>query len=344
MTFRIQTRGAGDLKTRYRPKRLSEMCPTFPLEDAQAVLQDPNSARVYLLEGLTGSGKTTLARILSRASICVCTDPGVEKPCLECKPCKSMESSPDFVEVNIADFRGIDAIRDQTRDMSVYSTYLSRRIYIFDEVHQLTAAAQELLNKVLEEPKGNTLIFLCTTHKKGLKRTLLSRCSKIEFSRMSQAQCSEIIRQVAADQKAKLPDRSTEEDLFMRADGSVRELLNLLDKFFRGTYKIGASFSSGDEDQQGSPDIFALVKAYKRKDWTTVREILSTENVKNDPDGYRETVCAFLAKEALDNPLDMNIATALGHLCGSMWQEPTREQYSMLVLRSMRACYQKERP
>jgi hypothetical protein len=63
--------------------------------------------------------------------------------------------------------------------------------------------------------------------------------------------------------------------------------------------------------------------------------------VKNDPDGYRETVCAFLAREALKHPLDMRIASALGHLGGSLWEEPKREQHSLLVLRSMRACYKK---
>ena len=86
------------------------------------------------------------------------------------------------------------------------------------------------------------------------------------------------------------------------------------------------------------------MKGYINKDWNTVRKILTTDNVKNDPDGYRETVCAFLARDALKYPeAKLSIASALGHLGGSLWEEPKREQHSLLVLRSLRACYQSER-
>lgn len=339
MSFRIKSRGDGNLKARYRPQRLSEICPTFPMEEARAIIARPETSRVSLFEGLTGCGKTTLARIIARGL--VCTSEAGERPCLECAACKSMESSPEYMEINVADFRGIDDIRDQTRDMGVYGGFLRHRIYIFDEVHQLTAAAQELLNKVLEEPRGNAMVFLCTTSTKGLKRTLLGRCTKISFSRMSRSQCSEIIKQICADAGKPLPNRGVEEDLYMRADGSVRDLLNLMEKVLLGTYVVGAD-NAITEESVGSPDIFKLINGYKRKDWNAVREVLQTDNVKNDPEGYRETVCALLAKEAIAAPMDMSIASALGQLTGSLWDAPKREQYSILVLRSMRACFSKK--
>lgn len=338
MSFRIKARGEGNLRTRYRPQRLSEICPTFPIEEAMAVLKDPEASRVTLLEGLTGSGKTTLARILARALIC--TAETGEKPCLECGPCRTMENTPDFSEINIADFRGLEDARDQTKTFGMCGSFIKRRIAILDEVHQLTPGAQELLNKELEEPRGDTMIFLCTTSTKGLKRTLLGRCTKISFSRMTKAQCTELIKQITTDAGKPMPSRGIEEDLYMRADGSVRDLLNLMDKVLLGTYVIGAG-GVADEESGGSPDIFKLIGGYKKKDWNIVREVLATENVKNDPDGYRETVCALMSKEAVANPMDTSIATALGHLTGSLWEEPKREQYSILVLRSMRACFTK---
>lgn len=338
MSFRIKARGDGNLKTRYRPQRLSEICPTFPMEEAKAVLANPESSRVTLLEGLTGCGKTSLARIIARAL--VCTAETGEKPCLECGPCTSMEHSGEFMEINVADFRGVDDVRDQTKDMGVYGGLLKHRIYIFDEVHQLTPHAQELMNKVLEEPRGTAMVFLCTTSTKGLKRTLLGRCTKITFSRMSKAQCTEIIKQVTSDAGKPMPSRAIEEDLYMRSDGSVRDLLNLLEKVLLGTYVAGAD-NAITEESGGSPDIFRLITGYKKKDWNVVREILASDNVKNDPEGYRETVCSLMAKEAVQNPMDLSIASALGHLTGSLWEEPKREQYSLLVLRSMRACFTK---
>jgi DNA polymerase III subunit gamma/tau len=339
--FRIKARGEGDLKTRYRPQRLSEICPTFHLKDAQAILTDPNASSVWLFEGLTGCGKTTLARVVARAAVCECEDPDTEKPCLECIPCRTMESSFDFLEINGADVRGIDAMREITGGMRTYPSVLLRKIYIFDEAQQITPQAQELLNKVLEEPAEGTMIFLCTTNKKGLKRTLLGRCSKINFRRITKRQCGTLITQVFKDAKQEIPDKDTVEDLFRRANGSVRDLLVLLDVYLRGTYKAGSDYAE-DDISVGSPDIFKLVEGYIKKDWNTVRQILSTENVKNDPDGYRETVCAFLARDALKFPeLKVSIASALGALGGSLWEEPKREQHSLFVLRSMRACLRK---
>ncbi len=338
MVFRITARGLGDLKTRYRPQRLNEICPTFHLKDAQSILSDPNASRVWLFEGITGCGKTTLARIIARMSVC---EADTANPCLQCSPCRTMEGNPDFMEINGADCRGIDDMRAITSDMRTYPNFFKRKVYVFDEAQQITPQAQELLNKVLEEPVEHSLIFLCTTNKKGLKRTLLGRCAKINFRRMTMKQCGSIIEQVCEDEKRDLPDDATSEDLFRRANGSVRDLLVLLESFLRGTYKVGSD-TAEEEISTGSPDIFALVKGLVEKDWPTVRDILKSENVKNDPDGYRETVCEFLARDALKfDDVRMSIATTLGHLTGSLWEEPKREQHSIFVTRCMRACYKK---
>jgi DNA polymerase III subunit gamma/tau len=343
MAFKIKARGEGDLKTRYRPQRLSEICPTFPVKEAKNILTDPNASQVYLFEGLTGCGKTTLARIIARATVCSSTE--AEKPCLQCTPCKAMESSNDYMEINGADVRGIEAMRAITPGFRQYGGQLQpgkgTKIYIFDEAQQITPAAQELLNKVLEEPPEHIKIFLCTTNKKGLKRTLLGRCNKINFRRVTRSQANSLIEQVMADVGKELPEESVLDDLFMRAEGSVRDLLNLLDKVVLGTYNVGSD-DSGEALSTGSPDIRKLVAGYINKDWDAVRKILQTENVKGDPDGYRETVCTFLSRDALKfKDLKMKIAAALGHLGGSMWNEPKREQYNLLVLRSMRCCYEK---
>ena len=79
--FRLVSRGTGDLKTRYRPQTLGEITPTVPVSRLKKILTDKNSSRVFLFEGLSGTGKTTSARILARAAVCTSE---VAKPCLEC--------------------------------------------------------------------------------------------------------------------------------------------------------------------------------------------------------------------------------------------------------------------
>jgi DNA polymerase III subunit gamma/tau len=338
--FKLVARGEGPLRDRYRPQRLSEIVPTFPMKEAQALLTNPNSSQVWLFEGLTGCGKTTLARIIARASVCE-AEGDAEKPCLECGACKAMETAMDYTEINVARFGGKDDVRKKVSDMCYMASDLARKLYIFDEAHQLTSASQELMNKVLEEPIGDTLIFLCTTHKKGLKRTLLGRCAKINFRRMTKAQLTSIVKQVVKEAEQGMPSDDILDDLYVKADGSVRDLLNLMDRVLIGSYQVGIE-TSEDSGAEGAPNLFKLVGAFKEKNWNVVRAILNTDNVKNDPDGYRETVCAFLAREALNSHvLNMNLASALGHLGGSLYEEPRREQHSLLVLRSMRACYKK---
>lgn len=339
--FRLVARGTGDLKTRYRPQRLDEVCPTFNLKDAQAILDDPNASQVWLFEGVTGCGKTSLARIISMGISCEAND---GRPCLKCQPCKDFRTSYDIVEVNGADLRGIDEMRRITEPLRTYPNQLKKRILILDEAQQITRPAQELLNKALEEPNDTTVIFLCTTNKKGLIRTLLDRCAKIAFRRLKFADSVSIAEQICSDNKVEPPDAKVYEDMFRRADGSIRAYLNLLELFIRGTYTIGSE-TTDEEVSEGAPDIFKLVKGLIEKNWPAVRDILATENVKNDPDGYRETVCSFLARDALKAEFatpKMSIAKTLSLLSGSLWEEPKREQYSTFVLRCMRVCARKE--
>lgn len=339
--FRLVARGEGDCKKRYRPQRLSEICPTFPMLEALAILGNPNASQVWLFEGLTGCGKTTLARIIARACICQSTDPKVEKPCLECDRCKAMESAMDFTEINVAQFGGKEAVKNKIADMCYMPGDLGRKIYIFDEAHQLTPASQELMNKVLEEPIGDTLIFLCTTRRKGLKRTLLGRCANLNFRRVTRAQFKKIVSQICKDAGTAPPNDDTSDSLFHKADGSVRDLLNLMDKFLLGAYELGIGFDSSDEDH-GAPNLFKFIGALKDKDWAAVREILRTDNIKNEPEGYRQTVCDFLRRDILKNKaIDLRAAFALGLLAGSLEDEPKPEQYNLFVLKCMRVCYKK---
>lgn len=223
--------------------------------------------------------------------------------------------------------------------MDGHPSYFANGVCVHN-CHQLSSQAQELLNKVLEEPVGDTLIFLCTTKKKGLKRTLLGRCAKLNFRRMTRVQFQKIVTQICEDAGQPIPDDTVAESLFHKADGSVRDLLNLMDKVLLGSYRVGIGFEAPSET--GSPNMMGLVDALKKKNWAHVRKVLLTDNVKNEPEGYRQTVCDFLRRDLLrKRDIDLPAASALGLLAGSLEDEPKNEQYNLFVLKCMRVCYKK---
>jgi DNA polymerase III subunit gamma/tau len=333
--FRLVSRGEGDLKTRYRPQTMQEAVPTFPVRRVKNIIEDPNAAQVYLFEGITGTGKTTCARIIARAAICECEG---DKPCLECSACRAMENSRDYTEINVANFRKIDDIRAIIDGMRYLPSELKVRVLIFDEVHQLTPDSQQLLLKVLEEPPRETLIFLCTTEKTGLKRTLISRALEINFKRVTRAHATKIVEQIFEDHDKGQPSDELLNDMFSRADGSIRDLLNLLQAYLDDDYEIGMS----EQELEVSPDVKELARALMRKDWQTASGVLQAQKVKKAPESFRIGVSNYLRAIALNkSSVRMDVASALGQIAGTLYGEPPIEQYNLLVLRCLRACYKK---
>lgn len=337
--FRVKSRGDGDLKTRYRPRRLDEIVPTFPLNSAKQFLSDKNASRVFLFEGNSGAGKTSLARIIARAIVCSSQD---DKPCLSCDACINLETCGDFYEVNSANHRGIDELRSLVDGMSYFPVYLSHKIYILDEVHQITPQAQELLLKALEEPPQHVIIFLCTTQRDGLKRTLLSRTTPIVFKRLTRDQSDRVIDQVIEDHNVSITD-DVKSDLFNRADGSIRELLNELQLYLNGDYEVGATL---EEESRG--DVAEIANALINKNWLKVASILESQSVKKSPESFRIGVTNYLRATCLKKrSVDAAKAEAfaLGQLAGTLSKEAGEvpiEQYNVLVLKCLRACYDKK--
>ena len=193
----------------------------------------------YLFTGVRGTGKTTCAKIFAKAVNCL--HPHNGDPCGECEICKGIDNGSilDVVEMDAASNNGVDDIRD-LRDETAYTPSACQyKVYIIDEVHMLSTAAFNALLKTLEEPPAHVIFILATTEIQKVPATILSRCQRYDFTRISPEDLARRVEYVAGQEKLELTTDGAE--LIARlADGAMRDALSILDTCAGVTAKIDA--------------------------------------------------------------------------------------------------------
>jgi len=183
----------------------------------------------YLFVGTRGTGKTTCAKILSR--VINCESPVDGDPCNVCKSCIGIENGSilDVLELDAASNNGVDNVR-ALRDEAIYSpATVKKRVYIIDEVHMLSTAAFNALLKILEEPPDHLLFILATTELHKVPATILSRCQRFSFKRLSPSAIAARLKSIAEKEDLTLTDEAAGK-LATLADGSMRDGISLLDQ------------------------------------------------------------------------------------------------------------------
>jgi DNA polymerase-3 subunit gamma/tau len=173
---------------KWRPQNLSEVVgQEHVTQTLRHAVSSGRVAHAYLFCGPRGTGKTSTGRILAKAINCLNPEQG--EPCNSCALCKSINeaSAPDIIEIDAASNRGIDEIRD-LREKVNYTPNLARyKVYIIDEVHMITKEASNAFLKTLEEPPPHAIFILATTEPHKVLSTIMSRCQRFDFHRLSQA-------------------------------------------------------------------------------------------------------------------------------------------------------------
>ena len=186
-------------------------------------------AHAYLFCGTRGTGKTTMAHILSRAVNCLDSQDG--EPCNQCEICREIlsGSSVDVLEIDAASNNSVDNVRS-IRDEVIYApTKSKRKVYIIDEVHMLSTGAFNALLKTLEEPPEHVIFILATTEPHKLPATILSRCQRFDFRRISQDSIVGHLNKIASSGDITLENDAAK--LIARmADGALRDAISLLDQ------------------------------------------------------------------------------------------------------------------
>jgi DNA polymerase-3 subunit gamma/tau len=218
------------LARKYRPQTFEEMTgQEHVVKTVENALKLDRVAHAYLFCGPRGVGKTTAARLLARALNC---DKGPTPiPCGVCKACVEIRDgvSTDVAEIDGASNNGVENVRE-IRENAKYLPQGSRhKIYIIDEVHMLSGAAFNALLKTLEEPPGHVKFIFATTEPHKLPDTIVSRCQRHNFRRISAAAMLKRLKEICALEKVNIADRSLA--LIVRqSEGGMRDALSLVDQ------------------------------------------------------------------------------------------------------------------
>ncbi len=226
------------LYRKYRPQTFDDVSGQQAVtQTLKTQLMKNQLSHAYLFTGSRGTGKTSCAKILAKAVNCL--NPQDGNPCNCCEACRAIDSGScmDVLEIDAASNNGVDNVRD-LRDDAIYSpSQVKKRVYIIDEVHMLSISAFNALLKIIEEPPEHLLFILATTELHKVPATILSRCQRFSFRRISQEDIAARLQYVAYHENIDLDD-SAARVLARMADGGMRDALSLLDQC--------ASASSGE--------------------------------------------------------------------------------------------------
>ena len=215
----------------YNQYRSSDYSEVYGQENSMITLRKQAATRkfgqAYLLAGHHGTGKTTVGRILARAVNCL--EPSEKGPCNHCANCLTARNSLDIIELDAASNNGVDKIKELVSKTKYKPISLPKKVYLIDEVHNLSSSAFDALLKTIEEPPSYCVFILCTTELQKIPVTIVSRCEPYFFNKIAPETIKQRLKYVLQDQKAECEEGALNL-IVRRADGALRDALSFLEQ------------------------------------------------------------------------------------------------------------------
>lgn len=296
------------LYLKYRPDSIEQMRGNSEILDTLSnMLHKPEIPRVYLFHGPTGCGKTTLARILLKMVNC---------------------EQEDIKEIDSADFRGIDTIRDVRKNAQFKPFKSPYRGYIVDECHKLTNDAQNALLKILEDTPKHAIFILCTTDPNKLISAIRGRCQQFEVKPLDDSQMYGLLRKISREEGVKL-EKEVYDQIILDSQGHPRNAIQILEQVLNAPEETRLQIARATAER--SSQAIELCRALiNRKGWKEISQIL--EGLKqNDAEEIRRVVLGYSQSVLLKNENDLAAAII------EAFYEPT---YNIGFPGIVFACYQ----
>ncbi|WP_102026133.1 DNA polymerase III subunit gamma/tau [Salirhabdus sp. Marseille-P4669] len=236
----------------------------------QNAIYNQKFSHAYLFSGPRGTGKTSAAKIFAKAVNCERSP--VKEPCNECPSCLGIQdgSISDVIEIDAASNNGVDDIRDIRDKVKYAPSAIKYKVYIVDEVHMLSTGAFNALLKTLEEPPQHVIFILATTEPHKIPLTIISRCQRFDFKRISQSAITERLKHIMLEENVHVEEEALQ-TVALAAEGGMRDALSLLDQ--------AVSYSEGDT--VALEDVLAVTGSVSQRKLGDVIEALYEQDVKH---------------------------------------------------------------
>ena len=269
------------LYRKYRPKNFDEIVgQNVIVQTLKNVVIKNNLTHAYLFTGPRGTGKTSIAKILAKTINCEESKNGV--PCEKCVSCTQINNKEtvDIIEIDAASNNGVDEIRELKSKVNLVPSNSKYKVYIIDEVHMLTTGAFNALLKTLEEPPAHIIFILATTEPHKIPATILSRCQRFDFKRISESSLIERLNVVCGKEKIVINEEAIRE-IARISDGGMRDALSLLDQV--------SAYSSGPITPDDVHTINGSLTQQQIKELVEKIVVEDLLSIMNLIDGWNET-------------------------------------------------------
>ncbi len=315
------------LYRKYRPQDFNNL---YGQENIKKLLiesiKSKKLSHAYLFSGPRGTGKTSTAKLFAKTINCENPIDGI--PCNNCPSCTNYEESPDIIEIDAASNNGVDEIRDLRDNAKILPTFSKYKVYIIDEVHMLSQSAWNAFLKILEEPPKHIVFILATTEIQKVPITILSRCQRFNFKKISPNTIAENIKRISQLEEIKIEDEAIQY-LAELSDGGMRDALSFLDQLSKENALINNELIEKTFGIIGINDIDKMFEALFQKKFADFNNII---------DEYKQKGLDIniLINKIIDYLYNMQISIANGK-----FSSISSEQIKLLS-KELSECYNKK--